>query len=150
MKLGSDPKSGRPVASTAEAVAAVQDALNEGRRVVATSGGQCLEGFVSDPDVRAIVDVAPMKRIEFDTQCDAVMVEAGATIGDVYRTLAERWGVLTPLGNIRRSAPVATSLAVDSDSCVAFMVSRSTFSTMRQACRGMRSTTATTIRGYRR
>jgi aclacinomycin oxidase len=88
----------RPVTSTAETIAAVQDAVNEGRRVVATSGGQCLEAFVSDPDVKAIVDVAPMKRIEFDAERRAVMVEAGATIGDVYRTLGERWGVLTPLG----------------------------------------------------
>jgi len=39
------------VGSTDDVVSAVQQAVNEGRRVVVTSGAHCLEGFVSDPDV---------------------------------------------------------------------------------------------------
>ena len=50
------------VESTEQVRVALEEAVNEGRRVVVTSGGHCLEGFVSDPDVRVIVDVSPMKR----------------------------------------------------------------------------------------
>lgn len=84
--------------STAEVVEAVQDAVSEGRRVVATSGGHCLEGFVSDPEVRVIVDVSPMKRIHHDAGLGAIAVEAGATVGETFRALCERWGTVLPLG----------------------------------------------------
>src|SRR3954470_20268977 len=66
----------RLVDSTEQAVAAVQEAVSEGRRLVVTSGGHCLEGFVSDPDVRVIIDVSPMKRIYHDGRMRAVAVEA--------------------------------------------------------------------------
>jgi len=85
-------------ASTAEVLAAVQDAVSEGRRIVATSGGHCLEGFVSDPEVRVIVDVSPMKSIYFDAAMGAIAVEAGATVGDAFRALYETWGTVLPLG----------------------------------------------------
>jgi FAD/FMN-containing dehydrogenase len=86
------------VASTGEVVAAVQEAVSEGRRLVVTSGGHCLEGFVSDPDVAVIVDVSPMKRVYFDAERGAVAVEAGATVGETFRALFESWGVVIPLG----------------------------------------------------
>jgi FAD binding domain/Berberine and berberine like len=88
----------RLVSSTDQVVSAVQDAVNEGRRLAVTSGGHCLEGFVSDPAVRAIIDVSPMKRIYYDAQRRAIAVEAGATVGEAFRTLFERWGVVIPLG----------------------------------------------------
>jgi aclacinomycin oxidase len=84
--------------STADVVAAVQDAVNEGRRLVVTSGGHCLEGFVSDPAVRVIVDVSPMKAVSYDAARAAIVVEAGATVGDTFRALFENWGVVVPLG----------------------------------------------------
>src|SRR3954453_6636191 len=56
----------RYAASADDVVRAVQDAVDERRRFVVTSGGHCLEGFVSDPDVRVILDVSPMRRIYFD------------------------------------------------------------------------------------
>lgn len=86
------------VSSTDQVISAVDDAVSEGRRLVVTSGGHCLEGFVSDPDVRVIIDVSPMKRIYYDTKMGAVTVEAGATVGETFRTLFEMWGVLIPLG----------------------------------------------------
>ncbi len=88
----------RVVESTAQVIAAVQDAVDEGQRLVVTSGGHCLEGLVSDPDVRVIVDVSPMKRIYHDPQMGAVAVEVGATVGETFRTLFERWGTVIPLG----------------------------------------------------
>ena len=42
--------------SSDEVVDAVQTAVSDGRRLVVTSGGHCLEAFVSDPDVRAIFE----------------------------------------------------------------------------------------------
>ena len=84
--------------SADDVVGAVSAAVQEGRRLVVTSGGHCLEGFVSDPEVRVILDVSPMRRIFYDTHRAAVAVEAGATVGETFRVLAERWGTVIPLG----------------------------------------------------
>src|SRR5262245_55554138 len=84
--------------STSDVVATVEDAVREGRRLAVTSGGHCLEGFVSDPDVKVILDVSPMKRVFFDAQMGAIEVEAGATVGETFRALSESWGTVLPLG----------------------------------------------------
>ena len=55
----------RLAASTADVVGAVADAVSEGRRLVVTSGGHCLEGFVTDPEVRVILDVSPINDIAY-------------------------------------------------------------------------------------
>jgi hypothetical protein len=88
----------RLVNSTDQLVSAIQDAVSEGRRLVVTSGGHCLEGFVSDPEVRVIIDVSPMKRVYYDAERGAVAIEAGATVGETFRALFETWGVVIPLG----------------------------------------------------
>jgi aclacinomycin oxidase len=88
----------RLVSSTDQIIAAVNDAVREERRLVVTSGGHCLEGFVSDPDVRVIIDCSPMKRIYYDADMRAVAVEAGATVGETFRALFDHWGVVVPLG----------------------------------------------------
>ena len=81
----------RLVSSTDQMIAAVEEAVREGRRLVVTSGGHCLEGFVSDPEVRVIIDVSPMKRVYYDAEMRAVAVEAGATVGETLRALFEMW-----------------------------------------------------------
>jgi aclacinomycin oxidase len=88
----------RLVSSTEQVISAVDDAVSEGRRLVVTSGGHCLEGFVSDPEVRVIIDVSPMKRVYYDAERAAVGVEAGATVGEVFQALFDAWGVVLPLG----------------------------------------------------
>lgn len=88
----------RLVHSTDQVVSAVEEAVREGRRLAVTSGGHCLEGFVSDPEVRVIIDVSPMKRVYYDPAMGAVAVEAGATVGETFRALSESWGVVVPLG----------------------------------------------------
>jgi FAD/FMN-containing dehydrogenase len=88
----------RLVSSTDQVVSAVEEAVREGRRLVVTSGGHCLEGFVSDPEVRVILDVSPMKRVYYDGERGAVAVEAGATVGETFQALFETWGVVIPLG----------------------------------------------------
>jgi FAD binding domain/Berberine and berberine like len=84
--------------STQQVVSAVEEAVREGRRLVVTSGGHCLEGFVSDPDVRVIIDISPMKRIYYDADMRAVAVEGGATVGETFRALFDNWGTVIPLG----------------------------------------------------
>src|SRR4051794_39717147 len=88
----------RLVSSTEQLVAAVEEAVREGRRLAVTSGGHCLEGLVSDPEVRVILDVSPMKRVYYDADRRAVAVECGATVGETFRALFETWGVVIPLG----------------------------------------------------
>jgi len=97
-RFSANPDYVRLAGSTDEVVSAVREAVNDGRRVVVTSGGHCLENFVSDPEVRVIIDVSPMKRICYDADMRAVAVEAGATVGETFRTLSETWGVTIPLG----------------------------------------------------
>ncbi len=79
-------------------VSAVEEAVGEGRRLAVTSGGHCLENFVSNPEVRVILDVSPMKRIYYDAERGAVAVECGATVGETFRALFETWGTVIPLG----------------------------------------------------
>ena len=88
----------RQVRSTEEVAAAVEEAVREGRRLAVTSGGHCLEDFVTNPEVRAILDVSPMKGIDYDPERRAVSVEGGATVGETFRALYEKWGVVIPLG----------------------------------------------------
>jgi aclacinomycin oxidase len=88
----------RLVDSTDQVIAAVDDAVREDRRLVVTSGGHGLEGFVTDPEVRVIIDVSPMKRVHYDADRRAVSVEAGATVGETFRALYESWGTVVPFG----------------------------------------------------
>ena len=88
----------RLVSSTDHVVSAVGEAVAEGRRLAVTSGGHCLEGFVSNPDVRVIIDISPMKRVYYDAIRRAVAVEAGATVGETFQALHEAWGAVIPLG----------------------------------------------------
>src|SRR5882724_791799 len=97
-RFGASPDYVRLVGSTAQVIWAVEAAVREERRLVVTSGGHCLEGFVADPEVRVILDVSPMKGIEYDKERRAISVEAGATVGETFRALAERWGTVIPLG----------------------------------------------------
>jgi hypothetical protein len=94
---------GRPaeihrVHDTRQVVAALSDALAANRRVAVTSGGHCLEGFVSDPAVQALIDVSAMKRVYFDAVRQAIAVESGATVGETFRALFEQWRTVVPLG----------------------------------------------------
>lgn len=95
--------SGRPdyfrlVGSTEETVEAVQDAVAENLRVVARSGGHCLEGFVADPDVRVVIDTSPMSGVAYDPDMEAFAVEAGTTVGEMVRKLYLGWVVTVPAG----------------------------------------------------
>jgi hypothetical protein len=81
--------------STDEAIDAVQRAVEERRRVVATSGGHCLEGLVSDPTVQVIVDVAHMKRVHYDAERNAIagIGIGGHVVGGAFGFLCRQLGL---------------------------------------------------------
>ncbi len=89
-RFRADPDYVRLVSSTDQIVSAVEEAVREGRRLAVTSGGHCLEGFVSDPGARVIIDVSPMKGVYYDAELGAVALEAGGTVGETCRALFEK------------------------------------------------------------
>ena len=88
----------RLVGSTEQVVEAVQEAVRNDLRVVARSGGHCLEGFVADPAVRVVIDTSLMSDVYYDPERRAFAIEAGATLGEAYRRLFLGWGVTIPAG----------------------------------------------------
>ncbi|MET6996725.1 FAD-binding oxidoreductase [Chitinophaga defluvii] len=84
--------------TTEEVIVAVQEAVSSKLRLVVRSGGHCLEGFVTDPAVQVIIDMSLMTGISYDSERFAFMVEAGATVGEMYRRLFLGWGVVLPAG----------------------------------------------------
>jgi hypothetical protein len=88
----------RLVGSTAQVIDALQEAVRDKLRVVVRSGGHCLEGFVSDPAVRVVIDTSLMTGLTYDAQMGAFAVEAGVTLGEAYRKLFLGWGVTIPAG----------------------------------------------------
>jgi len=86
------------VGSTAQVVSAVQDAVRDNVRFTVRSGGHCLEGFVSDPEIRAVIDTSLMTDVYFDAAMGAFAIEPGVTLGDAYRKLCLGWGVTIPAG----------------------------------------------------
>jgi FAD/FMN-containing dehydrogenase len=88
----------RVVGSTEQVIDAVPGAVRDNLRVVVRSGGHCLEGFVSDPAVRVVIDTSLMTGVSYDPDMAAFAVEAGATLGEAYRKLFLGWGVTIPAG----------------------------------------------------
>ncbi|MDA2811413.1 FAD-binding oxidoreductase [Nocardiopsis sp. RSe5-2] len=86
-------------ASADDAVAAVERALESGHELSVRSGGHCYENFVDRPGVGAVVDMSRMDGISWDADRNAVCVEAGAALGDVYYTLIKQWGRTLPGGS---------------------------------------------------
>ncbi|HEY9474635.1 MAG TPA: FAD-binding protein [Mycobacteriales bacterium] len=92
------PDQVRLVGTTDQVVDAVEEAVSTGRRIAVRSGGHCFENFASSPDVRVLLDMSQMGNVYHDASRRAIVVEAGATLGHVYRTLFRRWGVTIPGG----------------------------------------------------
>lgn len=93
------PDEVRVVGDTDQVVEAVRDAVRTGRRVAVRAGGHGFEGFVDDPAVRVLIDLSGLNRVYYDRARSAFAVEAGATLGEVYRTLYFGWGVTVPGGS---------------------------------------------------
>ncbi|MTE22501.1 FAD-binding protein [Streptomyces sp. TRM43335] len=92
------PECVRLVRTTDEVAAAVQDAVDTGRRIAVRSGGHCFEDFTASPDIRVLLDLSPMAAVSYDEDMRAFAVEGGATLDRVYRRLHDGWGVTVPAG----------------------------------------------------
>jgi hypothetical protein len=85
--------------NTEQVLRAVQDAVDSGRRIVARSGGHSFEDLASSADIELLLDLSQMAAVDFDSAAGAFVIEPGAKLGDVYRTLFTRWGVTIPGGS---------------------------------------------------
>ncbi len=86
------------VGDTDEVVNAVDAVVASGTKLAVRGGGHCVEGLVDDPAVRRVIDLSQMDSVYYDRRRRAVAVEAGATLGRVYRALDMSWGVTLPGG----------------------------------------------------
>ncbi|HEX2315936.1 MAG TPA: FAD-binding oxidoreductase [Thermomonospora sp.] len=94
----------RLVSDSAQVRYALEQAVNEPAdparaRITVRSGGHCYEDFVCSQDVRVIIDMSLMDRVQYDPALDAVCVEAGVTNGDLRRKLFLRTGRVLPGGS---------------------------------------------------
>jgi aclacinomycin oxidase len=92
------PDSVLVVNDTDQVVHAVDAAVASGKRLAVRSGGHCTDGLVDDPAVRCVIDLSQMDSVYYDRRRRAFAVEAGATLGRVYRALDMSWGVTLPGG----------------------------------------------------
>ncbi|GCD45991.1 FAD-binding oxidoreductase [Streptomyces paromomycinus] len=81
-----------------EAVAAVQRALDAGRRFTVYGGGHCFEDFVLSPDVQCLISMGALDRVAHDASRGVYSVGAGARLLNVYDTLYRDHGVTIPGG----------------------------------------------------
>ncbi|REE99658.1 FAD-binding oxidoreductase [Thermomonospora umbrina] len=92
------PESVQLVASTEQVRAAVQQAVDAGKRLTVRGGGHCYEDFVFNDAVETVIDLSEMTAVRFDEQRGAFEVQAGATLTDVYERLYKAYGVVVPGG----------------------------------------------------
>jgi FAD/FMN-containing dehydrogenase len=83
---------------------ALQEALDEPAppersRITIRSGGHCYEDFVCSPDVRVIIDLSLMDAVHADEATGDVGMEAGVTIGHLYKKLYQVTGRALPGGS---------------------------------------------------
>ena len=67
------------VGSTRQVIEAVRVAVRAGKRLSVRSGGHCYEDFVSNPDVRVILDMSGMNSVYYDPKMSAFAIEPAAT-----------------------------------------------------------------------
>jgi FAD binding domain-containing protein len=107
----------RIVSSTEQVIEALQDAMREKLRIAVRSGGHCLEGFVADPAVRAVIDTSLMTGVSYDPEMNAFAVEAVRRWA--RSTEGCSWDGESPFPPARapRSGPVGTCWVAPSAFC---------------------------------
>ncbi|WP_172387717.1 FAD-binding protein [Streptomyces sp. MNP-20] len=86
------------ITSAADAEAALEQAVKDGKRISVRSGGHCFADFAAHPDTQVILDFSPMTAVGYDERMRAFTVEPGARLLNVYETLYKGWGVAVPGG----------------------------------------------------
>ncbi len=94
-----DPAYVQLCSSPDDVVAAVSSAVRQGRRLTTRSGGHCYENFVYGNTGGVIIDLSPMNGVYVDPQTGWLVVDAGATLFDVYLRMYKRYGVTIPGGS---------------------------------------------------
>ncbi|MET9442745.1 FAD-binding oxidoreductase [Streptomyces sp. NPDC006610] len=84
--------------TTAQVRAVVQRAVLQGKRLTVRSGGHCHEDWVYNSDVDVVLDMSKMNKVYFDAEKNAVCVETGAQLLNVYERMYRSWGVTIPAG----------------------------------------------------
>ncbi|HEX5348580.1 MAG TPA: FAD-binding protein [Pseudonocardiaceae bacterium] len=97
-RFRADPETIQVVGATEHVVRVMEEVARQGKRVGIRSGGHCFEGLVDNPAVEVVLDISEMNAVYFDASRRAFAVEAGATLGAMYRTLFLGWGVTVPAG----------------------------------------------------
>ncbi|MFF0429975.1 FAD-binding protein [Streptomyces sp. NPDC021012] len=87
----------RVVTTTEQVVAAVAEAVAAGKRISVRSGGHGFENLATD-GVEILLDMSEMTEVRYDAGRRAFAIDAGATLGHVYRVLFKGWGVTIPAG----------------------------------------------------
>lgn len=98
-RFTSKPDYVQVVDNTADVVAAVQDAVRAQRRITVRSGGHCFEGFAINQETRALIDLSEMNNVYYDRHHNAIAVETGAKLGQVYQSLYKVFGTTIPAGS---------------------------------------------------
>ncbi|MDQ6837989.1 MAG: FAD-dependent oxidoreductase, partial [Actinomycetota bacterium] len=94
-----DPAYVRLCSSPHDVVAAVRAAREHGLRVTVRGGGHCYEDFVYGNDGGVVIDLTAMTDVYLDPAEGWYVIEAGATLFDVYSTLEKQYGVTIPGGS---------------------------------------------------
>ncbi|GAA4907435.1 FAD-binding oxidoreductase [Streptomonospora salina] len=92
------PRCFQVVRNTEHVVDAVNAAVRAGDRIAVRSGGHSMENSVGEARGGTVIDMCAMNSVYFDSERNAFAIEAGATLGDVYRQLYLNWGVTIPGG----------------------------------------------------
>ncbi len=98
LRFKGHPSAILPITSIETLSSALQYAVNTGQRLAVRSGGHCLENFVDDPAVKILIDISGMKGIRYNGAMNAIEVQAGNTLGELYETLFNMWGTVLPAG----------------------------------------------------
>ncbi|MFE7132830.1 FAD-dependent oxidoreductase [Streptomyces sp. NPDC057638] len=98
-RWSANPGTVRLVTTPQQAQRAVQEAVDQNKRLTVRSGGHCYEDFVFNSEVQVVVDVSGMNQVYFDQGKNAFCIESGASNLQVYETLYKLYGVSIPAGS---------------------------------------------------
>lgn len=83
---------------TADLARLIEQLVDDEARFVVRSSGHCLEDFVYNEDVEAVIDLAQFNYVRFDTRIGAFEVGTATPLLQLYEELYRRWGVTYPGG----------------------------------------------------